>query len=82
MSSFGLGLARYSFAVWGLLVFSTGLLQTPPPPRLHPPNLVQLLGGSWIVISGVISPAIWVRSIVTLPITLVVTTHEPPSILW
>ena len=37
-----------------------------------------LLGGSWIVISGVISPLIWVISIVTLLITLLITTHEPP----
>ena len=32
-----------------------------------------------IVISGVISPVIWVISIVTLLITLLITTHEPPS---
>ena len=38
-----------------------------------------LLGGSWIVISRVISPLIWVISIVTLLITLLITTHEPPS---
>ena len=38
-----------------------------------------LPGGSWVVISGVISPLIWVISIVTLLITLVITTHEPPS---
>ena len=29
--------------------------------------------------SGVISPLIWIISIVTLPITLLRTTHEPPS---
>ena len=33
-----------------------------------------------VVISGVISPLIWVISIVTLLITLLNTTHEPPSI--
>ena len=38
-----------------------------------------LLGGSGVVISGVISPLIWVISIVTLLITLLITTHEPPS---
>ena len=37
------------------------------------------LGGSGVVISSVISPLIWVISIVTLLITLLVTTHEPPS---
>ena len=31
---------------------------------------MSLLGGSWIVISGVRSPLIWVISIVTLLITL------------
>ena len=31
-----------------------------------------LLGGSWVVISGVISP-------LTLLITRLITTHEPPS---
>ena len=38
-----------------------------------PDSLV--LGGSWVVISGAISPLIWVISIVTL----LITTHEPPS---
>ena len=40
---------------------------------------MALLGGSWVVISGVISPLICVVSIVTLLITLLRTTHEPPS---
>ena len=35
-----------------------------------------LLGGSWVVISGVISPLVRVISIATLLITLLVTTHE------
>ena len=38
----------------------------------------QLLGGSWVVISGVRSPLIWVISIATVLITPL-TTHEPPS---
>ena len=38
-----------------------------------------LLGGSGVVISGVINPLIWVISIVALLITLLITTHEPPS---
>ena len=38
-----------------------------------------LLGGSWVVISGVISPLIRVISIVTRVITLLIITHEPPS---
>ena len=37
------------------------------------------LGGSWVVLSGVRSPLIWVISIVALLITLLITTHEPPS---
>ena len=41
--------------------------------------LETLLGGSWAVISGVRSPRIWVISRVTLLITLLITTHEPPS---
>ena len=40
---------------------------------------MHLLGGSWVVISGVISPRIWVTTIVILLIALLVTTHEPPS---
>ena len=40
-----------------------------------------LLGGSWVVISGVISPLIWVITIVTLLLSPLTTTHEPPSIL-
>ena len=39
----------------------------------------RLLGGSGVVISRFISPLIWVISIVTLPITLLISTHEPPS---
>ena len=42
-------------------------------------NIGSQLGGSWVVISGVISPLIWVISIVTLLITLLRTTHETPS---
>ena len=36
-----------------------------------------MLGGSWVVISRVISPLIW---IVTLLITPLITTYEPPSV--
>ena len=39
----------------------------------------RLLGGSWVVISRVLSPLIWVISIVTLLITLLITTPEAPS---
>ena len=42
-----------------------------------------LLGGSWVVISGVISPLIWVMLtmiIVTLLVTPLITTHEPSSL--
>ena len=39
-----------------------------------------VLGGSWVVISRVISPLIWVISTVTLLlITPILTTHEPSS---
>ena len=38
-----------------------------------------LLGGSGVVISRVISPLIEVISIVTLLITLLITSHDPPS---
>ena len=41
---------------------------------------LTLLGGTWVVISGVISPLIWVITIVLLLITLLITTPEPPSI--
>ena len=37
------------------------------------------LGGSWVAISGVVSPLIWVISRVTALITLLITSHEPPS---
>ena len=42
-------------------------------------DLVALLGGSGVVISGVRSPLIWVITMVTLLITLLITTPEPPS---
>ena len=38
-----------------------------------------LLGGSWVVINGVISPLIWLNITVTLLVTPLITTHEPPS---
>ena len=38
-----------------------------------------LLAGSWVVISGVISPLIWAIIIVTLLIIPLIATHEPPS---
>ena len=46
----------------------------PPSPEAR-----SILGGSWAVISGVISPLIWVITIVILLIILLITTHEPPS---
>ena len=42
-------------------------------------RLVGVIGGSWAGISGVISPLIWLISIVTLIVTPFITTHEPPS---
>ena len=39
----------------------------------------KLLGGSWVVINGVISPLIGVIVIVMLLITPLIVTHEPPS---
>ena len=47
---------------------------------LGPTSLsASLLGGSWVVITGVMSPLIWVITIVSLIITPLITTHEPPS---
>ena len=40
---------------------------------------VSLLGGSWVAISGVVSPLIWPISRVTLLITPLMPIHEPPS---
>ena len=42
-------------------------------------RLQSLLGASWVAISGVINPLIWVIIIVTLLVTPLLTTHEPPS---
>ena len=39
----------------------------------------RLLGGSWVVISRVTSPLIWIVTTVTLLVTPLITTHEPPS---
>ena len=41
--------------------------------------LKSSLGGSWVVISGVISPLIWNITRVTRLITPLIATHEPPS---
>ena len=37
------------------------------------------LGGSWVAITGVISPLLWVIIVVTVLITSLITTHEPPT---
>ena len=41
-------------------------------------NRTKLLGGSWVVTAGVISP-LWIIAIVTLLISPPMTTHELPS---
>ena len=41
-------------------------------------NPKPLLGGSWAVISGVLSPLIWVITAVTLLSTLLITTPSKP----
>ena len=61
------------------------LLEAPgpsPTPTLHlraahPAASVCLLGASWEVINGVISPLIWVISTVTLLITLLMLYYYP-----
>ena len=40
----------------------------------------SIRGGSWVVIIGVFSLLIWVITMVILHITLLTTTHEPPSL--
>ena len=47
--------------------------------RLREAGRFRVLGGSWVAISGVTSPLIWLISIVTLLITPLIVTHEPPS---
>ena len=54
-------------------------LQNPTKPETLIPYPKPLLGGSGVVISGVVSPLTWVISIVTLLISLLISTHEPPS---
>ena len=41
--------------------------------------LQLLLEGSWVVISGLIGPLIWVVIMVALLVAPLITTHEPPS---
>ena len=46
-------------------------------------TMLEILGGSWAVISGGRSPLRRVTTIVTLLITPHITTHEPPSrVVW
>ena len=45
-----------------------------------PASTFAILEGSGVVISGVVSPQIWVVSVVTPIITLLITTREPPTI--
>ena len=45
-----------------------------------PASTFAILEGSGVVISGVVSPLIWVVSVVTPIITLLITTREPPTI--
>ena len=42
-------------------------------------SLPKLLGGSWVVISGVISRVTILITHIRGLITLLITTHEPPS---
>ena len=42
-------------------------------------GLGGLLGGSWVVISGVISRVTRLMTLIRVLITLLITTHEPPS---
>ena len=49
------------------------------PTVLNPQSTMPYLEVQGVVISGVISPLIWVISTVTLLITLLIITHEPPS---
>ena len=49
-------------------------------PKYRETSNRHILGGSWVVISGDISPLIYVRTIVTLFVALLITTREPPSI--
>ena len=49
------------------------------PPGFKCGEFWKLLGGSWVVINGVISPLIGVIVIVMLLITPLIVTHEPPS---
>ena len=54
-------------------------LRTQDPGLKADSGCITILGGSWVVISGVISPLRWVISTVILLITLLITTHEPPN---
>ena len=49
---------------------------SPKPETLYPAQL----GASWVVISRVISPPIWVISMIILLISLLITIHETPRI--
>ena len=58
-----------------------GLRATLAQNKVEPRCPDALLGGSWVVISRVISPLSWVISIVTLIITPFIIPHEPPKYL-
>ena len=45
----------------------------------EPLSLEHLLGGSWVVVAGVTSPRMSLIHMVTLLLTPLITTHEPPS---
>ena len=49
---------------------------------LHALLLGMFMGRQWVGISRVIGPLIGLISVVTLLITLLISTHEPPSTLW
>ena len=73
-------LSHATSSVVGLSVPAAGVF---PPWRCHrlwnPGFPKDILGGSWIVISGLASPQIQVLTIATLLLTPLITTREPPS---
>ena len=73
-----MALAFIALLTWSFIAVPKASHALLRPVRMQSKPESSIPGGSWVVISGVISPRIWAVTIVTLLRTPLITNHEPP----